>query len=147
MAEILSDLGRIEKTVQIRTANVRATAIRQTLKATVKLRKESKIRALRDGLKPPRTLRRKVVASTPNEKTGEKTYAGAILSEMGKSHELTANQIERTRTLVALIKPTRTFPQLTRQSGSHLSRRSQKASVSRDEIETYQESQRRSSPR
>ena len=136
MSGFIIDLGMSEFIFQNRATNVRATAIRDTLKATVKLRKDSKIGALRDRLKPPRTLRRKVVAATPNEKTGEKTDAGAIESEMGKSHELTANQIERTRTLVALIKPTRTFPQLTRQSGSHLSRRSQIASGSRGEIES-----------
>ena len=98
MAEILSDLGRTEKTVQIRMANVRAIAVRETLKTTVKLRKESKIRALTDRLTPLRTPKKKVVAAAPNEKTGEKTDAEAIESEMEKSHELTANQIEHIRT-------------------------------------------------
>ena len=98
MAGILSDLGKTEKTVQIRTANVHATAVRKTLKATVTLRKESKITALRDRLTPPRTRKKEVVAAAPNEKTGEKTDAKAIESEMGKSQELRANQIGHIRT-------------------------------------------------
>ena len=91
MEGILSDLGKTEKTVQIRTANVHATAVRETLKATVTLRKESKITSLKDKLTPSRTPKKEIVAVVAPI---GKTEAEAIESEMGKSNELTANQIE-----------------------------------------------------
>ena len=98
MAGILSNLGRTEKTAQIRTANVHATAVRKTLKATGKPSKESKSKAPKDRLTTPRTPKKKVVAAAPNEKTDGKTDAEAIENEMGKSHERMVNQIERIRT-------------------------------------------------
>ena len=77
MEGILSDLGKTEKTVQIRTANVHATAVRETLKATVTLRKESKITALKDKLTPLRTPKKEIVAVAPIGRT----EAEAIESE------------------------------------------------------------------
>ena len=86
MAEILSDLGRTEKIVQIRSGERSRNRRQKNPESNGKTQEREQNQVTQKQADATTDIEEKVVAAAPNE-TGEKTDAEAIESEMGKSHE------------------------------------------------------------